>query len=168
MAKTMIYGLLYGAGDAKLGTIVDGGIKEGKTIRSKFMGMLPAYKKLAEMIKTRMNHPDKKKQVMKGIDGRLLKPRSEHSALNLLIQSSGAVIMKVALIECDRMAKEAGLDYNFVLNIHDEWQAEVREDHAEKFARISEQSIKNAGEILKFNCPLEGEAKIGKTWEDTH
>jgi len=168
MAKTMIYGLLYGAGDQKLGTIVDGGIKEGKKIRSKFMAMLPAYKKLAETIKTRMNNTDKKKHVLKGIDGRILKPRSEHSALNLLIQSSGAVIMKVALIECDRMAREAGLDYHFVLNIHDEWQAEVKEEHAKQFATISEQAIRNAGDILKFKCPLDGEAKIGKTWEDTH
>ena len=168
MAKTMIYGLLYGAGDVKLGKIVDGGIKEGRKIRSKFMAMLPAYKKLSETIKNRMSHPDKKNHTMKGIDGRILKPRSEHSALNLLIQSSGAVIMKVWLIEVMKKIREENLQAFPVLNIHDEAQFEVLEAHAERVAEICEECMPIAGEKLGFKCRIDGEAKIGTSWKDTH
>jgi DNA polymerase I-like protein with 3'-5' exonuclease and polymerase domains len=31
-----------------------------------------------------------------------------------------------------------------------------------------ELSIKKAGELLKLNVPLKGEAKIGLNWKETH
>ena len=30
------------------------------------------------------------------------------------------------------------------------------------------QIIKEAGEILKLNCPIDGEYKIGNNWAETH
>lgn len=99
-AKTFIYAFLYGAGDAKIGEIVGGSSKEGKRLKASFMSKTPAIKRLtnavAEAVSTR--------GTLRGLDGRPLPCRSAHSALNLLLQSAGAVIMKQALIEFIDMA----------------------------------------------------------------
>lgn len=98
--------------------------------------------------------------------------RSMHKALNVLLQSAGAVVMKKALVIADTRLQAAGLvpgvDYEFVLNIHDEVQAEVLEAHAELVGQTIRQSIIDAGVHFKMRCPLDGEYKIGNTWAETH
>jgi len=163
-AKTFIYGWLYGAGAVKLGSIVGGSAKEGGKLQSKFMKKFPAIKKLKEAVVSAVES----KGFIKGLDGRKMRTRSPHSALNLLLQGAGALVMKRALIECNRLTTAAKLDYRFVLNIHDEWQAEVSNKDAEAFAAISVKAIQLAGEYFKFRIPLDGEAKIGKNWKETH
>ena len=128
------------------------------------MKKFPAIKKLKEAVIEAIET----RGYIKGLDGRRLRTRSPHSALNLLLQSAGALLMKRALIECDILAKEVNLDYEFVLNIHDEWQAEVAEKDAKKFSELSEKAILLAGEYFKFRIRTDGEAKIGKNWKETH
>ncbi len=72
-----------------------------------------------------------------------------------------------AVLVMDEIAK-SGLDATPVLNIHDEGQFEVREDQAEEFAKICEACMPLAGEAFNFRIKIEGEAKIGNTWEETH
>jgi len=83
-----------------------------------------------------------------------------------------AIIMKQALVILDRDLMGQGLvhgrDYGFCANIHDEWQIDVKPEHAETVAALAEQSIAEAGEVLNFACPLKGNAAIGATWRDTH
>lgn len=61
-----------------------------------------------------------------------------------------------------------GKHYEFVANIHDEYQIEVDEDIAEHCAEIAVEAIRKAGKDLKFKCPLDGEAKVGDNWAMTH
>jgi DNA polymerase-1 len=61
-----------------------------------------------------------------------------------------------------------GVDYEWVGNIHDEFQAEVKIEHAEFVGRIVADSIRKSGEHFKFRCPLAGNFDIGETWADTH
>ena len=76
--------------------------------------------------------------------------------------------MKMALVILNTLAKESKLDYKFVANIHDEWQVEVKEEHAEEFGKLGVQAIRNAGRYFKLRCPLDGEYKIGEAWHETH
>lgn len=58
---------------------------------------------------------------LKGLDDRQLHPRSPHSALNLLLQSAGAIFMKYLLVDIEsRLANKytQGIDYIYVANIH--------------------------------------------------
>ena len=112
-------------------------------------------------------------KVIKGLDGRLVPIRSEHSALNALLQSAGAIIMKQALVCLDesltRLGLQPGLDYEFVANVHDEWQVEVKDgDLPQLVADESLKAFNKAGEILNLRVAIDGEAKIGRTWADTH
>jgi len=103
-----------------------------------------------------------------GLDGRKIFIRSEHAALNSLLQSAGALIMKQALLILDKYAKLWRLDYKFVGNIHDEFQVEVREDQADRFGSLAASCIEAAGIHFKLRCPLAGDFKVGNTWAETH
>ena len=76
--------------------------------------------------------------------------------------------MKKALTILDEYAKLWGITYEFLGNIHDEWQVEVLERDAESFGRLATASIQAAGDRLNLRCPLDGAFKVGATWADTH
>lgn len=168
-AKTFIYGYLYGAGDAKIGTIVGGSAKDGKRLREQFLLATPALASLRRAVSTAS-----KRGYLIGLDGRRLHIRSEHAALNTLLQSAGALISKQWLIEIDRMAQAKGLKYGFdgdwaMLGwIHDEVQLAVREDLAEEFGEAVVEAAKAAGDHFKFKLPIGAEFKVGKNWAETH
>jgi DNA polymerase I-like protein with 3'-5' exonuclease and polymerase domains len=153
-AKTFIYALLYGAGDAKLGTVAGGGRSTGRNLRKSFIDNLPSFKNLKDRVARASA-----KSYLKALDGRKLYIRSEHSALNTLLQGAGAIVMKQALVILDDKIKH--LDAHFVANVHDEWQIEVRQDQADEVGRLGVEAIIEAGKVLKLKCPLDGEYKVG-------
>jgi DNA polymerase I-like protein with 3'-5' exonuclease and polymerase domains len=167
-AKTFIYAFLYGAGDAKIGDIVGGTARDGQMLKRKFLSNLPALKRLQQDIHKKVEHGG----TLMGLDGRVLRIRSSHAALNMLLQSAGAVCMKVALIQLyhalGKSKWQHGREYAFVANIHDEFQAEVIPQHAEDFGKLAVKAIRVAGKELKLNVQLDGEYKVGTTWAETH
>lgn len=167
-AKTFIYAFLYGAGDAKIGEIVGGSAKEGQMLKRKFLSNLPALRKLQADVQQKVQRSNK----LNGLDGRILPVRSPHAALNMLLQSAGAVCMKVALLQLfarlNKMKWQHGREYSFVANVHDEFQAEVQPDKASVFCELAVDAIRRAGKELKLNVMLDGEAKIGESWKETH
>jgi len=162
-AKTFIYALMYGAGNEKLGNLVGGSPKVGKELRERFFANQPTFKRLRDRI-TQAS----KKGYLKGIDGRKIFIRNEYASMNSLLQGAGAVVMKKALIILNNKALENSLDYKFVANIHDEWQVEVKTEHAEQFGKLGVEALVEAGEYYKLRCPLDGEYKIGSNWSETH
>ncbi len=174
-AKTFIYAFLYGAGNVKLGSILypkaceDEQNKAGAVMKAKFLKNLPALKRLIEDVKTAA----KQRKYLRGLDGRKLRVRSAHSALNLLLQGCGAVIMKKAtaskyesiIAELDGIY---GVDYWQAAHVHDEYQDITRPQYAESIGQIGARSITEAGEFFNFRCPLAGEYKIGNNWAETH
>ena len=167
-AKTFIYAFLYGAGDAKIGEIVGGSSREGKNLKARFLGALPALNKLRIAVEERVRRGG----FLRGLDGRILPIRSEHSALNTLLQSAGAVVMKQALIllymKLTDIGWQHGREYAFVANIHDEFQAEVAPDKAETYGQLAVNAIRATGKQLEMRCPLDGEYKVGDNWAQTH
>ena len=155
-AKTFIYALLYGAGDAKLGSVVGGSKDSGARLRERFFANQPTFKTLRDRVTKAAT-----KGYLKGIDGRRIHIRNAHAALNSLLQGGGAIVMKRALIILNSEATKNNLDYKFVANIHDEWQVEVSKDHTDKFGSLAVQAIKEAGDYYNMRCPLDAEYKIG-------
>ena len=162
-AKTFIYAFLYGAGDAKIGSIVGGSARDGKRLKEKFLRNTPALRTLRERVGVASG-----RGYVLGLDGRRVAVRSEHAALNTLLQSAGAIVMKKALCLLDEYAQLHKIDYKFIGNIHDEIQTEVAEKDAERFGRLATACIEAAGNHYKLNCPLAGEYQIGSDWSETH
>lgn len=190
-AKTLIYAFMYGAGDHKLGTIYVDDMNEaqrakfnaaypggdardaaltrlGKKLRAKFLAGLPALKRLVDDVKRAAGT----RGYLKGLDGRLLHVRSQHSALNTLLQSGGALVMKRALVLLDAELQVHGLtpgvDYEFVANVHDEFQIECKEKQAEFIGRLAADAIKAAGESFRLRVELAGAYAVGRNWKETH
>lgn len=173
-AKTIMYATLYGAGNLKVGSIVDGKAPEreriqlGREILAKMESRFTAKAELSKAIVSAVM--DKKYLV--GLDGRKLPIRKPHAALNTLLQSAGAVTMKKALVVLDRDLQALGLtpgrEYEFVGNIHDEAQAEILPAILDTYREAATDCIPKAGRLLKLRCPLAGEPSFGHSWKDTH
>jgi len=175
-AKTWFYAFIYGAWYFTLG--VNAGatgsrediIAVGKRTSDSFLKNLPALNKLINAVKKKA----KGQGWIRGLDGRRIPIRSEHSCLNTLLQSAGAIFMKRALVFLDAsLQQEKGLvpygeDYEFVANVHDEWQIETKETHAETVGAVAKWAIEKAGVFYNFGCPLSGSSAVGANWAETH
>lgn len=162
-AKTFIYGFLYGAGDAKIGEIVKGTNADGKRLKQQFLAKTKGLDRLVKGVQQAA-----KRGYLIGVTGRRLYIRSSHAALNTLLQSAGAYIMKYYVVELNKQLTEHNIDYCFVGNIHDEVQMQVREDQAKQVAELAEKCFKVVEKQLQWRCQLDGEAKIGNNWAETH
>lgn len=168
-AKTFIYGFLYGAGDAKIGSIVGKGASEGKKLKEQFLAATPALANLRKAVTKAAE-----RGYLIGLDGRRLPIRSAHAALNTLLQSAGALISKRWWLECFAEAERRGWKYGWdnqftcLGYIHDELQWGVREDIAEEFGQMVVDCAAKAGEYFNFKCPIGAEFKIGMNWKDCH
>jgi len=162
-AKTFIYAFLYGAGAPKIGSIIGGDGKAGARLMNKFLKNTPALLKLKNKVAAHAT-----KGYILGLDGRRLWIRSEHAALNTLLQGAGAILMKKALIILHKKLKCGIIEAHFVANVHDEWQVEVEEEDADRVGRMAVAAIKEAGLHYNLRCPTSGEYKIGNTWKETH
>ena len=163
-AKTFVYALIYGGGSAKIGQIAGGSSHKGKQLVDKFMKNLPAYARLKKKVLTAM----RTNGTLQGLDGRRLRVESEHSALNFLLQSAGAVVMKKALVILHEKLNKRRVWFKIVANVHDEWQIETTERYANEVGELGRLAIKEAGEWFDMNCPLDGDYKVGSTWAETH
>lgn len=189
--KTWIYAYLYGAGNWKLGFIFYEDMPDdqraalnrkyqtaddkeaelsrvGGRGRKRIETRIPALGALVEKVK----EVAKAEGHLRSLDGRKIHVRGLHSALNSLLQGGGAIVMKLALVlayeEFLSKGWQFGREFAFVLNVHDEFQIEAMEEHAEEIGQIAADAIRRAGEEFKLRVPLAGSQDIGDTWADTH
>jgi len=162
-AKTFIYAFIYGAGSAKIGSIIGGSQRDGERVKEKFLRATPSLRRLREKVDRVAQ-----RRWVKGLDGRKIIIRQVHSALNTLLQGAGAIVMKKALTLLDEYVIRKQIKAFPVVNVHDEFQYEVEESRAEEFGKLAVQAIIDAGKQLNIRCPLDGEYKIGNNWSETH
>ena len=162
-AKTFIYAFLYGAGDAKIGSIVGGSSAAGRKLKDEFLANTPALEKLKTKVATLAESGS-----LEGLDGRRVRVRSAHAALNTLLQSAGAIVMKQALVIATERLQQNGIPYRLVAQVHDEFQVETPEQYGNAVGYTFRNAIRKAGDFFEMRCPLDGEFRAGTTWADTH
>ncbi len=165
-AKTFIYAFLYGAGDAKIGSIIGKGSSAGKKIKNTFFDKVPALKKLVQAVKKEAES----KSYLIGLDGRQLHIRAVFASLNTLLQSDGSLVCKQWLVEVDKELRSRGYQDKCqqVAWIHDELQFDCEPDIAEECGQLIVDCIARAGEHFNVKVPLTGEYNIGANWAETH
>jgi len=174
LSKKLIFALAYGAGAKKVGSIIspledeNKQYKQGKKTMETFYENLPAIKQLKDLIEKRVTE----KGYLVGVDGRKLQIRSKHSALNQLLQSTGAITVKKATCilyeDLTAIGLKFGEDWGYVAHIHDEFQTLVRPEHVEIYMQLAIDSFRKAGEYFNLKCPLTGEARVGQNWMESH
>jgi len=165
-SKTFIYAFLYGAGVAKLGSIVGGGSKQGKILQEQFFAALPSLAILSNKVK---NFAEKR-GYLPSIDNRKIRVRTwegkvlVHTALNCLLQANGSIVVKRAMLIAADEIKRRGLDAFQIIFYHDEVAYDSSEECAEEVGSIIKDSFRLAGEYYNLNIPITGEYKIGCDW----
>lgn len=182
IAKNVMYCLLFGGGDTKLGkTAKKPG--EGADIRARlykgFDGLGEHMDVLLKQWKStakkrwnakfnRMEHYD---GYIIGLDGRPVKVPFEHQLLVYELQSDEAIMMQAAYIkafsDCEKRW-EYGTKWGMVCWYHDEFTIECDPDIADEVAKISANAITWAGEYFKIKCPHKGDPAIGNSWFAVH
>lgn len=179
-AKTLIYAYLYGAGNPKLGSVIfedadqagkprpkGKGPAIGNRARGRLLAGITGLKKLQDAVQKKT----KRDGYIKGLDGRLIKSPAAYSALNTLLQSAGAVVMKKALVIFHAEVTAAyphGERWAYCANVHDEIQVECDPELAEYLGQAFAKACRLAGEQLGVKCPLDGAYLIGNNWAETH
>lgn len=177
-AKTAIFALVYGAGAEKLGAIYAADQKiygadqrklqqYGSMLRRAVEDNFVGYKNLVNDLKDAF----KQRGYLIGLDGRPLHPRSDYSALNLLIQSGGAIICKQWTVNIFNIANSSfqyGKDWELHGNIHDEVILSCIPEIADEFLNITREAIKMTQHQLKVKTDLSVDSRIGNNWKEVH
>jgi DNA polymerase I-like protein with 3'-5' exonuclease and polymerase domains len=175
ISKRLLYGMLYGCGGVKAGSIIDPNEKDegvlrhtGSTAINSFLEGVPALKSLKEEINNCLAQRDH----LIGLDHRQLYCRSAFKGLNVLLQSAGAILMKQVVINLNTALDKLGLvygeDWMQLAMIHDEIQLACLPEHKDLVMAQALDAFPAAQKFFKFTCKIEGDAKIGYTWADTH
>lgn len=135
----------------------------GNKIRQSFEQGVRGLSELIEAVKSRAS-----RGYLCPLDGRRIPVRSEHAALNTLLQGSAAIVMKRWVKMTVDVVRYNRLDAHPLAIIHDELQSDVRPDHVGDYKRVCLGSIEEAGRFYRLNLPLVGESKSGSNWGDTH
>jgi DNA polymerase-1 len=175
ISKRLLYAVAYGAGALKAGTVIDPNEKNeivlrklGSTAINSFMDGVPALRKLKEHLAKTLQENN----WLRGLDKRILYCRSDFKALNVLLQSAGALIMKQVVInihtDMDELGYVHGVDWQQAAMIHDEVQLACKPELTDVLKSVALDAFPKAQHFFNFRCPIDGDAKVGYTWFDTH
>lgn len=105
-AKSINYGIIYGAMPPKISKMLNKTLDEGQTIYNNFWEAVPALKELKQNLEIHWEKNERK--FIKGIDGRKITTRSKHSILNALFQSAGVVCAKYVTVLVAQKLESSG------------------------------------------------------------
>jgi hypothetical protein len=95
-AKSLTYGILYGAQPAKVSKMLNVPMERAKEIYNDFWDAVPALKELKDNVERFWEQNGK--EYVPGVDGRKIMIRSKHSILNALFQSAGVICAKYVTV----------------------------------------------------------------------
>lgn len=168
-AKKFLYTTLMGGGGAKLavdqaqfGTKLSA--RQGNELKERLIESVPGFKELIGRLQGELSRTGR----IKLCDDTPILVPSDHMVIPYLLQGDESRIMKKASIMLDQAIRRKKLDAHKVADIHDEWQFVVRTDQLDEFVSEALGCFPKTGEFFGYKVPIEGDAKVGKTWAETH
>ncbi len=93
----------------------------------------------------------------------------ERQAINAPLQGSAADIIRRAMVRLPEALREARLDAQLLLQVHDELVIETKEKDANKVCKIAREVMERApSPALQLGVPLIVEARAGANWDEAH
>ncbi len=172
--KSLTYAFIYGAGDQKLGHTLHPELSDaqkkqlGQELRRKFLDAIPGLEPLIDAVKLKVRSTGR----LRGLDGRPIFCRAEHSSPNFLLQSAGAIISKRWVVIGQQLIDQAGLtydvDYTRCAYVHDEVQMSVVPAEVDRMKMLLEAAAPEAGKYYNLRVPIGACADHGDNWAATH
>lgn len=170
-AKKFYYTLMMGGAGARLaadqaqfGTKMSA--KQGNILKEKMIASMPGFGELIKELEDELARTGR----IRLCDGTPVLVPSPHMVIPYLLQGDESRLMKRALIYVYQEIRRHKLQEHVfkVADIHDEWQWRVRKEYVQQFIALALPCFPRAGESFGYNIPIEGDAKEGLTWAETH
>lgn len=163
-AKTILYAIVMGAGDGRVASEAKISLKDAKATKKQLFDRVPGFPKLIG----RLQNEWKRKGRITLCDGSPVIVPQDYQVIPYLLQGDESRIMRQAAIYLDVEVRRQKLEAWKVGDIHDEWQWVVAVGHVDAFVAAALSVFPRAGEAFNYTIPIEGDAKVGKTWAETH
>jgi DNA polymerase-1 len=169
-AKRILYAFLFGASGAKLWSYIFGAPNQekGNKLKNGFIKAVPGFEDLLKKLNNIYGSTSKLGfGYIPGIAGNRIYVDSPHKLLVYLLQACEKATCSAALMLTMEGLEEAGIPYQPCIFMHDEEQFMVPDEFAEQAAAIGKRAFKD-GPLLFNVTIMDGDAKVGKSWHDTH
>jgi len=167
-AKSINFGLLYGMGSRKLADELGITTSEAKEIITNYFATFPTVKHFLGGIQEAV----KAQGYVETILGRrrifdyenangMQKAAFMRESVNTVFQGSAADLIKLSMLDIDRLILEEELNAAMLLQIHDELIFEIEIDKTEE---LSQRFAYIMAHIIELKVPLECSISIGESW----
>jgi DNA polymerase-1 len=172
-AKEVNFGIMYGIGPYGLSSRLEISHQEGKAMIDTYFKRFPKVKqyifdtiaaaKKSGYVNTLLG----RRRYLPDINSRNQNIRSnaERQAINMPIQGTAADMIKIAMVNIDRLFEKKQLKSKMLLQVHDELVFEIPEKEKEKVQIIIRETMEKA---LPLSVPVEVDIGIGKNWLEAH
>lgn len=172
IAKSVIFGIVYGISGFGLGENIGISPKEAKKFIEKYYELYPGVKNYMDNIIKEAHEQGSvrtlfnRKRVIDELNSKVFNIRAsgERIALNTPIQGTAADIIKKAMVEIAEKFKQENIKSKMILQVHDELIFDCLESEKELVKKIVTETME---QVIKLKVPLHVSADFGTTWLDT-
>ncbi len=167
VAKTINFGIVYGMSSFGLATQLKVSRKEAQNFIDQYFMVYAGVKKYMETIVTQAEKDGYvttllgRRRELPDIHSRNRTRRefAQRTAINTPVQGTAADIIKLAMLEVDRVLAEENLHGQMILQIHDELVLEVPAGELEKSSSMLKKAMEN---VMKLIVPLVVNLQVGQ------
>lgn len=172
-AKRVNFSIVYGVSDYGLSQDLGISIGEAHRYIEEYYRQFPTIRSCLEEFKKEGHEKGYvatlfgRRRILKELSSanRNIRSFGERAAMNTPIQGTAADIIKLAMNHAASSLKEAGLDAELILQVHDELIVEAKEEIAQEAAKVLQNAMES---VVSLDVPLVAEARIGKSWSEAH
>ena len=172
-AKTVNFGIIYGVSAFGLSQQTDLSRKESKALIDTYYETYPTLKAyISNQVEFAKEHGYVetllgRRRYLKNINSAnsIVRAADERNAVNAPIQGSAADIIKIAMINLQKILKEGKYKSKMLLQVHDELVFDIHKIELETLKPIIKNEMENA---FKLSIPLTVEMDMGDNWLDAH
>jgi DNA polymerase-1 len=172
-AKTVNFGIVYGMGARGLAQSLGIDVAEAKKFIDDYFASYPGVKRFIDdtiegarrdhAVSTMLGRIRQLPDI--GSSNGRARSFSERIAVNTPVQGAAADIIKLAMLEVDRVIIERGLKARMILQVHDELLFDLPEEELEEMKGIVRSCMENA---MKLDVPLKVDMGVGANWLEAH
>ena len=172
-AKVINFGILYGMSAFGLArelgvpqktaqVYIDGYFARYKKVRAYLEGILEGARRdgyVCTLLNRRRYLPELKSNVP------AVRQFAERMAVNTPIQGTAADLIKVAMVNIDRLLIRKNLSARLIMQVHDELIVEAPVQEKEDVMALVKKEME---EVIELRVPLKVEIAAGKNWDEAH
>ncbi|KPJ85052.1 hypothetical protein AMJ57_04615, partial [Parcubacteria bacterium SG8_24] len=174
IAKVINFGIIYGMGPQSLAQNAEISLAEARDYIDQYFVLHPGIAAYMEEMRGRVSAEGYvetlfgRKRFFRNVH--VMNPRelaeAERQAINMPIQGTQADMIKLAMVEIDRLigeryGHEESSPVKMILQVHDELVFEVRQDLVDE---VSEEVVPLMEQVVRLSVPVKVEMAVGRRW----